>query len=427
MVKRWLFLIVGILILPSLARAEEPAEAQRAKADDFVLSGYTEVGKRSTAEDYEEEDTDDDYAYQNYHLKLEQEVSDRLSYDISSFIYKKDYKSRDSLDNISRLFKTNWSYYLRKLKEDSLKLDFKLRYKEKRYKNTPGSEYDQINVAPTLTFKKKDLYTVDLTAGIDNFDYLAPGAKDQLKIFSKIGGNRYFLDKKLMLTSAYKIETLEQKIINRKRTKQEVAGGFDYLFDLPWLYKITTRAGWGQRDTKEDEERDEDFDYEYWSYYTKTEHKINPKLKTDLKYQYFKKDYISADLDHRGFYIQNGWDYEILDDEKQRWGLEFNIEHKDVDYTLKTGNNYKKETAELKASYQRKKNWKTSVSLEENFYDFNDSSNDKKRYYAKLSVEKLFFKGDVVLLADFKYRYTDYEQKDDSRTEAVRLAFKYKF
>ncbi len=98
MVKKALFLIVGILVLPSLARA-----------DDFVLSGYTEVGKRSTSEDYEEEDTDDDYAYQNYHLKLEQEVSDRLSYDISSFIYKKDYKSRDSLDNISRLCKTNWS------------------------------------------------------------------------------------------------------------------------------------------------------------------------------------------------------------------------------------------------------------------------------------------------------------------------------
>jgi len=416
MVKKWLFLIIGLLILPSLARA-----------DDFVLSGYTEIGKRSTAEDYEEEGTDDDYAYQNYHLKLEQEVSDRLSYDLSSFIYKKDYKPRDSLDNISRLFKTNWSYYLRKLKEDSLKLDFKLKYKEKRYKNTPSSEYDQISAAPTLTFKKKDLYTVDLTAGIDNYDYLAPGAKDQLKIFSKIGGDRYFLDKKLMLTSSYKIETTEQKKIDRKRTKHEVMGGFDYLFDLPWLYKITTRAGWGQRDTKGEEERDEDFDYDYWSYYTKTEHRISPKLKTGLKYQYFKKDYISADLDHRGFYIQNGWDYEILDDEKQRWGLEFNIEHKDVDYTLKTGNNYKKETAELKASYQRKKNWKTSVSLEENFYDFNDSSNDKKRYYAKLSVEKLFFKGDVVLFADLKYRYTDYEQKDDSSTEAVRLAFKYKF
>ena len=64
--KRVLFVIVvGFLVLPSLAAA-----------DDFVLSGYTEVGKRSTAEDYEEEDTDNDYTYRNYHLKFGQKVSD---------------------------------------------------------------------------------------------------------------------------------------------------------------------------------------------------------------------------------------------------------------------------------------------------------------------------------------------------------------
>jgi len=72
-VKGVLFLIMGLLLLPSLARA-----------DDFVLSGYAEVGERSTAEDYEEEDTDEDYTYRNYHLKLEEKVSDRLSYNISS-------------------------------------------------------------------------------------------------------------------------------------------------------------------------------------------------------------------------------------------------------------------------------------------------------------------------------------------------------
>ena len=119
-------------------------------------------------------------------------MSDRLSYDISSFVYDKDYKSKDSLDNISRLFKTNWSYYFRKLKEESLELDFRLNYKEKRYNNTPRSEYDQIRLAPTLTFKKKDLYTIDLTAGLDDFNYLAEGVKDQLKIFGKIGADRYF-------------------------------------------------------------------------------------------------------------------------------------------------------------------------------------------------------------------------------------------
>lgn len=461
MVKKWLFLIIGILILPSLAWADltadrysealtteetESAQSAKASADNFTLSGYTptpkiwlwgytEIGEKSTAEDYEEEDTDDDYTYRNYHLKLGQKVSDRLSYDISSFVYDKDYKTRDSLDNISRFFKTSWSYYLRKLnpsavlrtEEESLELDVRLNYKEKRYDNTPRSEYDQIRIAPTLTFKKKDLYTIDLTAGIDDYDYLEATEKDQLKIFGKIGIDRYFLDKKLMLTSSYKIEQLEKKEINRKRTKNEVLGGFDYVFDLPWVHKITTRAGWGERDTKEEEERDEDFDYEYWRYYTKTEHRISPKLKTNLKYQYFKKDYVSADLDHRGFYIQNSWDYELLDDEKQRVWFDLGIEHKDADYTLKADNNYKKETAEIKANYQKKKDWKVSAALKGNSYDFNDSSNDKKRYYAKLSGEKIFLEGNLVLSVDLKYRYTDQSQENNKEQEAVRVAFRYRF
>ena len=407
------------LVFSSFARAE-------AKGDDFTLSGYTEVGKSSTAEDYEEEDTDDDYTYQNYHLKLEQKVSDRLSYDISSFVYHKDYKTADSLDNISKVFKTNWSYYLKKAREKSLELDLNVQYKEKRYNNTPANEYDEISVVPSLTFQKKDLYAIDLALGLDNFDYLAEGQRDQFKVFTRAGGKRYLLDKKLMLTGSYRLENTEQEKIDRKRTKQQILGGFDYIFELPWIYKIVTRASWGERDTKEEEGRDEDFDYEYWQYYVKTEHKVSPKLKTGLKYQYFKKDYLTADLDHKGFYIQNSWDYEVLDDEKQRVGLDFAVEHKDVKYGLKSGNDYQKETAEVKLSYKRKKNWQASAGLEQNFYDF-QAGNDKKRAYARLSAEKLFLEGDLVLSLDLKYRYTDYEQKDDKEQETVRIAFKYRF
>ncbi|MFH1504795.1 MAG: hypothetical protein ABIH08_05375 [Candidatus Omnitrophota bacterium] len=403
-------------------------------AKDFTLSGYTEIGKRSTAEDYEEEDTDDDYTYRNYHLKFGQKVSDRLSCDIGSFIYDKDYDSKDSLDNISRIFKTNWAYYLSKLKKESLKLGVKLNYKEKRYNNTPTSEYDQVRLASTLTFKKKDLYTIDLSAGINDYNYLEAREKDQFKFFSKMGGKRYFLDKKLMLTSSYKIEQLEKEKIGRGRTKHEVLEGFDYIFNNPLVYKVTTRLSWGQRDTKEEEERDEDYDYEYWRCCAKTEHKINPKLKTNLKYQYFKKDYVSSDLDHSGFYVQNSWDYELSNDETRRIWLDFDIEHKNVDYTLKAGSNYEKETLGMKANYQQKKNlpdskagWKISAGLEASSYGFNDSSNDKERYYAKLSGEKFFLNGDLVLSLDLKYKYTDYEQENNKEQKAVKTAFKYKF
>lgn len=455
MVGKRLFFIVSLLVFPSLAQADftadqypealakEGTEGERAavSADMFTLSGYAESGKKFTSEDYEEENLDGGYHYRNYHISYGQKVSDRLSYYIGSFIYDKDYDTKDSLDNTSRIFKTNWSYYLRKLKEESLALTMRLNYKEKRYDSMPASEYDQIRLAPTLTFRKKNLYAIDVTAGVDNYDYLAQGVKEQRTIFGKIGADRYFLDKKLMLISSYKLEQQERKVIDRKRTRQEVLAGLDYVFAQIWVYKITSRAEWGQRDSKEEEERDEDYDYKYWRYYTKTEHRITPKVKTNLKYQYCKKDYVSADLDHRGFYIQDSWDYEIVNNEKQRVWLDMGIEHKDVEYSLKPDSKYEKETAEFKASYQRKQclsddkaGWKVSAALGGNAYDFNDAGrylgqagDDQKRCYAKLSGEKLFLKEDLVLLIDLKYTYTDYEQKNSEEQKAGRASFEYRF
>jgi hypothetical protein len=414
--KQIVFIILGIFVfIPKVI------------GNDFVLSGYTELGKRSTAEDYEEEDEDNDYSYKNYHLKLKQKLSDRLAYDIGSFVYDKDYNSKDSLDNISKIFKTKFSSYLKKLEEESLKLDFRLKYKEKRYENTPASEYNQIMFSPSFTFKKKNRYSVNLTAGINDFDYLEADHKNQLKFFSEIGVKRYILQKKLKLSSSYKIEIAEKKSIGRRRTKHDIKGGFDYILDLPWVYKITTQTGWGQRDTKDEDERDEDYDYKYQRRYIKTEHKIIKKLKTDLKYQYFKKDYLVSDLDHPGFYIKNSWEYKIFNDKDNKVDLRFSGENKEVKYSLKPDNNYYKKMLEIKTAYLRKKNYKTSLSWQGNFYDYNKSSKDKKRYYVKLSGQKFFSEGDLVLSLDFKYRYTDWEQKDDLEEEAVRVAFKCKF
>src|SRR3989339_270213 len=424
-------LTVGFLSLPYMARADSSAltegEGASVKAEDFVFSGYSEAGRRSQAEDFAEEDTDEDYGYQNYHLKFEQRISKRLNYDVSSFVYRKDYKDRDSLDNISRIFKAGLAYDLKRLGDERIKFDFKLKSRQKRYKNNPAGEYDEVGAMPALTFEEKDNYRIDLALGVDNFDYLAEGEKDQFKTSAGLGGQKHFLEKKLILVSSYKIERLNQEKANRKKTKQEVEGGFDYEFELPWIYQLVSRLSWGQRDTKDEEERDEDIDFEYWQYYVKSEHKINPKLKTHLKYQYFAKDYISADLDHRGFYLQNALDYEILDSQTQRLWLDFSAAHKEVEYNLKPDNDYQKESLQAKISYKRKKNWQASIGLEENFYDFSAKDNDKNRTYLKLSAEKLFQAGDLILSIDFKYRFTNYVKKEDQQEEALRLGFKYRF
>ncbi|MEF9475768.1 MAG: hypothetical protein L0958_03580 [Candidatus Mariimomonas ferrooxydans] len=416
LIKQLVLLIICLLLFPSLSRA-----------DNSSLSGYFEAGNRSQSEDFEEEDEDREYAYQNYHLRFMDKPSDRLSYEFGTFIYDKDYKSRDSLDNISKIFISKGSYYLNKQKTDSFKLDVTLKYKEKRYRNTPSSEYDQIMLSPKLSYDRKGSYKINLSTGINNYDYVSAGGDDQLKFFSKLGAKRYLLEKKLMLTSSYKLETTAHKRINRRKNKNDFMFGFDYIFGIPFIYKITARAKLGQGDTKDDDERDEDFDYKYRQFYVKTEHRITSKLKNDFKCQYFKKDYLTADLDHSGFYIRSNWRYEMLADEKQALYFNLTSKHKDVNYTLKSGSDYKKDSLAIKGTYKRKKNWKTSASLQGNFYNYENSTNDKNRYYAKLSFEKLFPQKGLSLSLDFKYKYTDYKHANNTSEESVRLAFKYRF
>lgn len=411
-----IFFVTCIFFFPSLSFA-----------DNFTLKGYFEAGKKTQAEDFEEEDDDREYIYQNYHLRLSHRLSRRSSYELGSFIYDKDYTSGDSLDNISKIFHAKGSHYLNKRKEDSLKLDIKLKYKEKRFRNTPDSEYNQIMFSPKLSYDRKDSYSVNVSTGINNFNYINTEGNDQLKFFFKLGTKKYLLGKKLLLLSSYKWETTAHKREDRHKNKGNFMFGSDYIFDTPLIYKVTARAKFGKRDTKDDDERDEDFDYIYRQFHIKTEHRLNTKIKTDLKYQYFKKDYVTADLDHSGFYIRNNWRYKVLDDVKQRFSIQFVAKHKEVNYAIKSDRDFTKETLELKGTYKRKKNWVTSASLQGNIYDYRDSTRDKDRYYARVSLEKLFPEKGLRLSLALKYKFTDNKQANNTEEEAVRLAFQYKF
>ncbi|MFH1287367.1 MAG: ribosome small subunit-dependent GTPase A [bacterium] len=391
------------------------------------ISGYVETGKRSAADDYEEADNDADYTYSNYQVKFKQDLSERFSYDLSLFTYRKDYDNSDDMDNKSRIFKQNWFYYIVKQKEKSLQFDVKIRYKKKDYYDSMEKEFSQFAISPSLKLKKEGLYVLNFLTGFNKYDYTTADQNDQRKYSAKLDGYRYFLKKRLMLSGYYGIEHLDHKQTDRDRTKHNLMSGIDYVFEHPYIYKIGTKVKWGKRDTKDDDEHDEDSDYEYWQYNVKTVHKLNDKLKTDLKYEYFKKDYNVIDLDRRGFYIANGYDYEILNDNARRSWLNFDVGRKDTKYNEKTGNDYKKTIANIQLNYNRKRNWKTSFGIESSFYKYDDAGNDKKRYYTKLSGEKLLLNGNLTVNVDIKYRVTVYGQKADDEQEAVRGGMSYEF
>jgi hypothetical protein len=397
------------------------------RAEELILTGFFEAGKRSQAEDFEEEEDDSDYTFRNYHLRLKHTVSDIFKYEFGTYIYDKNYQERDDLDNYSRLFHTRGTYFFNKQKQRFSRLDVKLKYKVKRYDDTPSSEYNQIAFSPKITFTRVNLYVLKISSGINSYDYRSADSKDQIRVYSKLEARGYFLEKNLTLLSSYKFEITAETKKDRNKNKNDFLSGFDYRIDAPFIQKISARFGLGQRDTKDDDMRDEDFDYTFRRFYIKTEHRLQKRVKTDYTYQYFKKDYVSADLDHSGFSLRNGWRVKIHSDSIRELYGSISIKHKHVDYTIKPGSDYAKETFIVRGTYRRKKNWKASTSLQGSFYDFDDSSKDKNRYYAKLSVEKYLLNKALILYLHLKYKLTDYKKKNDTEVGSARMALQYRF
>ncbi|TNF53011.1 hypothetical protein EP227_06600, partial [bacterium] len=184
-----------------------------------------------------------------------------MKYEFGTYIYDKDYRDRDNLDNFSRLFHARGTYYVKKHKQKFSILDVKLKYKVKRYDETPSSEYNQIAFSPKITLTRKNSYTLKISGGINSYDYRSANSKDQFKVYSKLDVRGYLFEGNLTLLSSYKFEFTAETKKDRNKNKNDFLSGFDYRINAPLIQKVSARFSLGQRDTKEDDMRDEDFDY----------------------------------------------------------------------------------------------------------------------------------------------------------------------
>ena len=72
--------------------------ASPVRAASYELGGFYEAGKRSTADDYSEEDDDDLYSYDTSHLKIGYEPFDLHDFGFSSFVTRKNYDLKNELE-----------------------------------------------------------------------------------------------------------------------------------------------------------------------------------------------------------------------------------------------------------------------------------------------------------------------------------------
>lgn len=295
-----------------------------------------------------------------------------------------------------------------------MKLDLGVQYRRKRYENSPESEYDQVRIAPGLEYRIEDLLKLEVSAGINDFNYLK--REDEKRKFGKAQGTGYLLDKKLTVSGGYKIEMLDERQQDRYRVKNVANAGLKYKADIPWLESVSGRAEAGRGNTK-DEDTDIDLDYRYWKYNLGTWHRISGAVKTDWSYEFLKKDYLAGDFDFSEFMVANGWSYE--------W-LTFDLKHKEVTYKARVNSNYRRETLGIGARYTKRMDWNARAEVEGNFYRYENGSGDKDRYYVTVGGEKVMTKRFRVGL-ELKMRYNDYKNQADKKDAGVRVTGEWKY
>jgi hypothetical protein len=390
---------VLLLLLPGMALAE-----------GLTFSGYAETGAREADESDYEPELNDSYTYHNYHAKVEQSFNKTAGYNIGAFLYKKDYAVLNSLNNESRIYNAGIFYWLcpPTSSAGSLRLDLDMKYRRKRYEDDLAGDYDQVMVVPGITWKMADKSSIGLTAGINNYNYL--NREDEAKRFIRVRGTRYLAEDKLTLSGGVKVERLDESQQDRYRTQNKADAGLKYKTDMQWLESVSLKAEAGRGDTK-DEDNDLDLDYRYWQGSARTWHNIGGKIKTDLAYEYMKKDYLLANNDFREFSISNGWNYE--------W-LSLDLKHKEVAYGDRVNSNYRRETLGVGARYAKRMDWNARAGVEGNYYRYENGVIDKDRYYALAGGEKVLAK-QVRLGVELKWRFTDNRNSADKRDAGVRV------
>ena len=387
------------------------------------VSGFFDSGKKSTLEDYESEERSEDYTFQKYFLRWDAKLSPQLDTSVSVQECDKDYQQSTSLDNKIRSLKSGWAYMIQKDSQASLGADLDLKCQAKRFTDSPINEYDQIKALPSISYDKKDDYRIDFALGLDDYVYPEAGQKDQRSLLSSLGINKFLLDKRLRLIGDYKIENTRRQVSDRRKAKQDVTTGFDYTFNLTWIEKLTSRLSFAQRDTKSEEERDDDFDYTYRQFYIKTSHKLKSGLDTTLKYQYFRRDYLGTDLDNRGFLLANRWAYDWFDNEQQKTWLVAGIEHKRVDFVFLDADDLDKNALSAAITFQRKESWEASCGFARDIYRYRDRDQDQRADYFLAGVKKWFEDKTASIYLDYRLKLTDYRTRNSTQNQTIRVGF----
>lgn len=384
-----------------------PLEAGFASTN--ISTGY-EFGEREIAEILEDRDTLGNFDYFKYRLRLKQTIENGASYSLSYHLIKRDFETQDAFDSKAREYKLNLGIPL--LGAAKLGLDFG--HKEKRYKNSPASEYDRDTFSAELKHRINKILALGLDAGVTSYDYLTETNSNQVKYYAGFNWRALLLKEKLNLGGFYQRRAVGQKGNEAGRSEQIIGADGQYNLNLTRFKKVNLKIEHGRDDTKEIEERDDNLRYRYNKWTIKTTHPLSKKLDTAFGFNSRRRDYFDSANDFKSWAIENETGYSILESKISSLVFSLNSEHKKANFHLNDSLNYVKDSFGMDLIYKRKKDYEISANFKFSRYDYPANlSRNEDDYLSEFKLSKEFAKPGLELQLKYAYKYRDFHARAD--------------
>ncbi|NQT95498.1 MAG: hypothetical protein HQ572_03520 [Candidatus Omnitrophica bacterium] len=420
MTNRIFTLLILLFFLPPFAYADTLGSTK--------ISYST--GERSQTDAIEERDLSGSYTFHKYSIAVKAEPLEDFYYRAGAKYYKKDFDSkRNNMDNKTGLYDLSFSLPLYKAEESLISLKGDCGLLNKRYENSPSSEYDKNSLSSGLVLDLYKRYSLKLLGGIKDYDYIKDASSDILKSFIKIASSVKSSDGRFDLSGHYKRDWADQA--ENKKDYTEDTFFFKTLLKLkmPLIYKLGIHFGTGRNDTRDsDEDREDNLRFSYRLWGVRTYHEFNKTVETKISYSQAERKYLTSINSYDNWSLKDETKFRILKDKPFDLDLLIGGGHKETTFYENESLSYKKNSLSAGLNISERADWSFKPAFSFSKYKYlPGSTSNQKSYKLKLNLKKYIGSTDKALEAGYWHKWKDYKYKPDVEQWALNLNFTLKF
>jgi hypothetical protein len=388
------------------------------------------AGKRSQTDGLEERDLSGDYSFYKYGITIKAYPLEDFYYRVGFTDYRKRFDgSNGRLNNKTNIYNAFFSMPLKKTGDASLKFNIDYGLRTKRYKNSPSLEYDNNRLSGGFDMRLDKDYSLKVSAGIKDYNYLKRSSSDQLKSFMKINPGTKLLNGRLGLSGYYKKEWINNPENKKDYSQDSVSVRTSLGLDASLLYKISGHLGYGRNDTRDDEEdREDNLRFEYILWDISTYHKINSSIDTRMVYGRGHRDYFTSINSYDNWFFKNSTKAALMKKDPFNMDLLLRYEHRETHFSENNSLDYDKNSLSGGFSFSQRGKWSFKPGFGFTGYKYPPLSlKNEKQYKADITCKKYIGSTDNAVELGYWYKWKDYKYKPTIEQWAVNVSYSIRF